>query len=629
MAQYSATTSNNNKYTLRLTVEETNVNTTNNTSDVNWALDFITTSAGYSGTVYSISCTINGQSVYSESNKTHNYTTHNNTYPVASGTVTGITHNNDGTKTINVGATFNSPSTASYSPGNATISGTFTLTNIPRVSVLNSFTMTIANDGNSVTVKPNITKQNSSYYDTLKLISGNTAIASISGAVNNTTYNLNQNAINALYQAIGTSTGADITGWISTYTSQGGTLIGDSGRKGYFVSLPSYSLSNTITVTDNVTTYNTYKNNASDLIANLSKPNLVFSATSSTGSTYGRPIAHTINNEASTSPKTINNYIGGSFTLVSTDGRKTATATSTNTVIPYIKPTISCQIIRTTPTGSTANVTITGKYYDGDGLKTSALLTRSITLNYTETGGTQQTLSNFTINETTSNHVVSYTATATLTGLDYKKGISYTAIISDLIGITSNNTGSIPEGQPVWNAYRDSNGDNHMVINGIFETQYGKTIIPKPYIRVSKGNNTQEISQSQSWTKITLDDGVTQNYGNFFTFDSNNNVIVIPRGVKKIRVTGAFGSRYSTWVGIGTGSSVNNLTVIRAASSLIQPTGNGYCSGALPTVEIDIDTQNSEKYVGLLGYAYTSTDISIGGGLPYVTQLYVELLELY
>ena len=628
MAVYTARTSHNTNYTLRLTVEETNVNTTNNTSDVDWALDFITTSSGYNGTIYGISCSINGQAVYSETNKVHNYSTHNKTYPISSGTVTGIVHNNDGTKTINVSALFDSPTGASYSPGDASINENFALTNIPRTSVLNSATVSIATNGNSATITPNITKHSSSYYDTLFLVSGNDYI-SWAGVTSGSSKSFNTTQLNKLYDWFKTSTSITLDAYVETKTSSTGTIIGTSTKIATIVNLPNYSLTSTITATDNVTTYNTYKNNTNDLIANLSQPNLVFSATSSTGSTYGRPITHTINNEASTSPKTINNYMGGNFTLVSTDGRKTSTATTTNTTIPYQKPIINCQIIRTSPTSDTANVTISGKYYDGNGLKTSALLTRSIVLKYTETGGTEQTISNFTINETTSNHIVSYTATATLSNLDYKKGISYVAAISDLIGVITNNTGSIPAGQPVWNAYRDSNGDNHMVINGIFETEYGKTIIPKPYIRVSKGNDTQDISQSQSWTKITLDGGVTQNYGNFFTFDLNNNVIVIPRGVKKIRVTGAFGSRYSTWVGIGTGSSANDLTVIRAASSLVQPTGNGYCSAALPTIEIDIDAQNSEKYVGLLGYAYTSTDISIGSGLPYVTQLYVELLELY
>lgn len=616
-------------WTLTTAFNETGTSNTNNTSTIT-----VTATIGATGTKFSTNKN-NSLKIYWYDNNENTAgilvaeriiqsTDYNVTY-TATDSIT-VKHKTDGTLSGYALTTWTKASSSgNYVPNSDNVQTANTaLTSIPRTSTLNSLSISIATNGNSVTVTPNITKYSSSYYDTLYLISGNQYI-SFGGVTSGTAKSLTSSQINTLYGWFGTSTSITLDAYVQTKTSSSGTDIGTSAKVAVIATLPSYNLSASITATDNVTTYNTYKNIANDLIANLSQPNLVFLAASSTGSTYGRPITHTINNEASTSPKTINNYTGGNFTLVSTDGRKTATVTTSNTVIPYQRPTISCKLERTSSTSDTASVTITGKYYDGNGLKTSSLLTRSVLLKYTETDETEQTVSNFTINETTSNHIVSYTATATLTGLDYKKGINYTAVISDLIGVTNDANGSIPQGQPVWNAYRDSNGTNHMVINGVLSSYSGEIPLPKPYIVVQTNSSTQSIS-STTWSKVAF--STYYQKGDIFTFDAINNVIVIPIGVKRIRVWGSVGGAGAAWVCVSTGSDVS-ASSRTTTQVLAQPSGNAYWASSIPIGDIDIQASTSPKYVGLQALAYNTNTFSLNSGISSTTRLYVELLELY
>lgn len=345
------------------------------------------------------------------------------------------------------------------------------LTYIARKSILNGFSFNIANNG-TVTVTPNITKYSSSFTDNLTLYNGNSTIT-LSGVSHNTAKTLTSSQANTLFNVIGTGMSANFTGYLTTYSGE--SSIGNSNNMSATATLPNYSLSwSSQSCEDNVTAYNAYKNNATDLIANLSNPKLTFASLSNTGSNYGRSIGYTVNGSTSTSPKILTNYTGGSISVKASDGRtsKDLTWNVGNTVISYVKPTISCKITRPSPTGSTAVVTIKGAYYDGYGLKTSALLTRAIRLVYQEQGGSQVTKNtgDFSISESTSNHVTSFTATLTITGLDYKKSITYSTYLTDKIGISPQaDSGTVPQGLPAWNCYLDNNNQNHTNVNGILE----------------------------------------------------------------------------------------------------------------------------------------------------------------
>lgn len=379
------------------------------------------------------------------------------------GTLTGwISHDNDGKKNIVVSSGF-----VAQPWGFAkTASDTVKLPDIPRASKINSITNSISSNGDTVKVNVNFTKYASSFYQQLVLMNvGRTeTIATFNGVSSGTDYYLDATARQKLYNWIGTS--LDNKGVIcdlKTYTSSAmTTLVGTYSDVTYF-KLPTYSLSfTTSSVEDSITTYDTYKPNSNTFIANLSKPKYTFSASSSTGSTYGRGIGYSIGSTTITSPYTNNNYTGQSLTITASDGRRSVNSTPSMTHVLYFNPTLTTKIVRPTPTGSTATVTVNGTLYKGTNL--TNLETPSLTFKYTESGGSEQEIT-IPLTLTDSGDVTSFTGSATLTGLNYKRTISWNSTLSDRLNITTNNNGVLPEGLPIWNAYK-RNDENYFNVNG-------------------------------------------------------------------------------------------------------------------------------------------------------------------
>lgn len=404
---------------------------------------------------------------------------------VTLGTLTGwITHNNDGTKTIDVSAGF-----VSTPWGFAkTTTGKVTLPAIQRSSTLNSASISVANNGN-ISLTTTFTKYVSSFYQNIRIVSAynSTILATIYGVTSGTTYNLDDTQKNAIYNYLGTKTSDNVDIVLVTYTSSGGSPVGSS-LKTIKITLPNYSISFTSsTVTDSVTTYDPYKPNTSTFIANLSKPKYEFSASSSTGYYYGRTLGYKIGSTSVTSPYINNNYTGQSLTITASDGRKSATSTPSMTHVAYFRPTLTTKVKRPTPTGSTADVTVNGTYYDGTNL--TNLETPELTFKYTERGGTEQEVT-IPLTTTTSGNVISFTGTAQLTGLDYKKTVSWNSIISDILNITTTNTGTLVEGLPLWNGYK-KNEINYFNVNGKINNQ-------------SNGNDMIEMKNSTSNTDTMI-----------------------------------------------------------------------------------------------------------------------------
>ena len=132
MATFSAKGSNNSNYTTRLTVTESAVNNTNNSSTISWKLEMIT-SGGYYFTNWTVTSNvvIDGKTVFSESKQRD--TIKNGTVTIGSGTTT-VYHNDDGKKTISCSASTSTSSSQSYLPGKASVSGSLKLTDIARAS---------------------------------------------------------------------------------------------------------------------------------------------------------------------------------------------------------------------------------------------------------------------------------------------------------------------------------------------------------------------------------------------------------------------------------------------------------------------------------------------------------------
>ena len=479
---------------------ESNVDIVNNTSIITMTAYLHRTNT-YSGTPTALNNRpltrtfyINGETISWTENVSITIPNNGNYVEVASTSKT-IRHDDDGKKdNMSIGFALSNSSGVTGFNVSATYS-TASLDRILRVSVLNSVDINLNNN----TITPYITKYSSSFYDVLVLYSGNSSFY-INGVANGVSVALNQEQLNIIYNIIGTGENATLTCYLTTYS--GSTSLGNSNTQPSVATLPNYSLTLTKSCVDNISTYNTYKNNSTDLIANLSQPRLTFSASSTSGSTYGRSIDYTVNGAAASSPAIYTNYTGGSFTIIASDGRKSTSWTSSNALIAYQKPTINCSVTRPSPTGTTANVTITGKYYNGTGLKTSALLNKVLRFVYKEHGGTERTITSFTYNETPdSNNMISFTATTTLTNLSYQKSVSYSATIIDRIGISADYIDNLEQGVPAWNAYLDSNYTNHFNVNGIYGRN-GDCFFPIGYIYISVDGTNPSTFFGGTWERI-------------------------------------------------------------------------------------------------------------------------------
>lgn len=135
-----------------LTVNETATSVENNTSTISYSFQLspIQTSWAWEqwGSSISYSLTINGTSYTGTIPNYDGYAT----VTLKSGTQT-VSHNADGTKTISYSFSVTDGAGQRYTPGNASASGTFALSTIPRATTpkLNA-TSVIANDANGVTI---------------------------------------------------------------------------------------------------------------------------------------------------------------------------------------------------------------------------------------------------------------------------------------------------------------------------------------------------------------------------------------------------------------------------------------------------------------------------------------------
>lgn len=135
-----------------LTVNETATSVENNTSTISYSFQLspIQTSWAWEqwGSSISYSLTINGTSYTGTIPNYDGYAT----VTLKSGTQT-VTHNSDGSKSISYSFSVTDGAGQRYTPGNASASGTFALSTIPRATTpkLNA-TSVIANDANGVTI---------------------------------------------------------------------------------------------------------------------------------------------------------------------------------------------------------------------------------------------------------------------------------------------------------------------------------------------------------------------------------------------------------------------------------------------------------------------------------------------
>lgn len=226
----TANMSGDSRYTLSLNVVESNVDSVNNTSDVSYTLSLSTTVSyqygayNYTGNdTYSIN--INGN-VVASGGFTYDFRNYHS-LTIKSGTVTGIPHDSDGSKTINISAYVGM---THVSKGSGTATGTLALTNINRSSILtypaNDTRFNIEN-----TFNVRLTKYVAEYYHKLVVKYGNTTIKTINGINDNSSFAFTSSELNTIYGLMSSVKEGIFTFILSTYTNSGmETLIGSDTK---------------------------------------------------------------------------------------------------------------------------------------------------------------------------------------------------------------------------------------------------------------------------------------------------------------------------------------------------------------------------------------------------------------
>lgn len=312
-----------------------------NYSDVTATLKYSRNNTGY--TTYGRwtgSITINGTTKTVSSASDRITITYNSNTVAVSNTVR-VYHDNDGTKSITISATGKLAGTSLES---TSISGTVTLTTIPRASAISSLTSSVAINGSN-TVSVNISRHSSSFTHTVRFYINSTYTKTISDVGTSTSYAIPTTWLSAMPSS------TSCTAYCVVTTYNGSTPIGDSVSKTFTVTVPSSVVPSIDTITldpANITTADGTSRNI--LVKGKNKLTVsVSGCAAGTGSSIksytfsGQNLSSTISSTAASASATSNviSSIGSlTYTVKITDARgRTASKTATITCYDYDTPT--------------------------------------------------------------------------------------------------------------------------------------------------------------------------------------------------------------------------------------------------------------------------------------------------
>lgn len=357
MATYTATSTNNQYVTLVLTVTESSYSTANNTSTLSWSLDLKKSSASTASSSWRsiYSCTINGTSVLNVTSYTTVAVAPGASVNLGSGTLT-VSHNTDGSKAVSVSAAISPASSGGH---NASLSGTFTCTTIPRASSITSASNVTMGSACSIKWTP----ASSSFTYKLKFVcgSGSYTTGTISPATT-AAYTYTGYAFPTATWApyITSATSATVTATLTTYS--GTTAVG-TATKTFTLTVPASVVPTvSISVAPATTYISTYK-----WLVGYSKPVVTITKSGTYSSTITK-VSTTFNSQSSTSASSVTftaPTAAGAYTVSTTvtDSRgRTATASTSITYVAYTAPTLtSISAIRASTTTGTED-SVAGTY---------------------------------------------------------------------------------------------------------------------------------------------------------------------------------------------------------------------------------------------------------------------------
>ena len=323
---------NHHKFTLEITEKSYNVD--NNSSEVEFTFKIEPITSGYNwsgwGSSISYTITINGTN-YTGTIPSYNGSS---TVTLKSGTQT-VSHNNDGSKTIDYSFSVTDGANKSYTCGNASASGTFALTTIPRASTVSSIsggtigqTLTVNINRSSSSFTHTVTVTYASYSQTISTNAGTSASATLNMAF------CNQITSSTTAQAV-----------LTLITYNGTTVVGRTDQL-FTITVPSSVVPtiSSVTKTDTagyLATYSAYVQGKSNLRVQTSASGSYGSTISSytiyikRGSTTLRTMTtndFTISNISYTGTLTIQ------VSVKDSRGRTSTTNSSTITVAAYSNP---------------------------------------------------------------------------------------------------------------------------------------------------------------------------------------------------------------------------------------------------------------------------------------------------
>ena len=366
-----------------------------------------------------------------------------------------VYHNNDGTKTINVSASFSSTS-SNLSGGS--VSGTVELPTIPRASDIG---VNDANIGSNTTITIN-KKVDSFTTDLYWRVQGDSSWISIGTT---SQYSYAWTVPTSLYSRIPNA--KTIKCEFRGVTKSGSTTIGEKTTTATFTATGN-PIINTITAIDTNSTTTALTGDNTKMIRYASNVKITINASAQNSATIKTITVN--NNLVSNNTITFNKATTNSFNVTVVDTRDySKSQTKTITMVNYVPLTLNATITRNTPTDGKININYNGNYFNGSfGSQSNTLTVQYRSRVANGTWGSWTNLSP-TISGNT------YSQTTTLSGYDYTKQYEFQIRTTDKIETKTIAGINVPKGKPVYDWDEDSfnvNGDLTIEEVSIFQKMY-------------------------------------------------------------------------------------------------------------------------------------------------------------